>query len=276
MQKYSKIIGVIGGAGPDAAVDFQRQLFKQMKLQLNAALDQEHYRVIVDNYTDMPDRAIGYLGKGMSPLPHMIATAKNLENLGCSVIAYPCNTAHVYLADISDAVNIPMLDMTKITVDSISEKYNDGAKVGLLCTDLTKNTKLYDNSGFATIYPDAEHQALVMQAIFAAKAGYTDTGISSALVRGKVKQYLLKSKNYDEHSFDFSLSSSEILINASKNLITKGANIIIMGCTEIPLCISENDLMNSLKVDVVNPTVELAKATLNKVITNEMKLAISS
>ena len=106
--KKKPVIGVIGGAGPDAAIDFQAQLYKEMKKQLIAVSDQDHYRVIVDNYTSMPDRSLALLKQGPSPLPDMIKSATGLEKLGCNFITYPCNTAHAYLPQIANAIKIPI------------------------------------------------------------------------------------------------------------------------------------------------------------------------
>jgi hypothetical protein len=54
--KPKPVIAVIGGAGPDAAIDLQVKLSRAMKKKLNISFDQEHYRVIIDNNTDIPNR----------------------------------------------------------------------------------------------------------------------------------------------------------------------------------------------------------------------------
>ena len=51
--KIRPIIALTGGAGPDAAIDLQMKLSCAMKEKLNISFDQEHYRVIIDNNTQI-------------------------------------------------------------------------------------------------------------------------------------------------------------------------------------------------------------------------------
>ena len=76
-----------------------------MKKYLSAVTDQDHIRVITDNFTSMPDRSFALEANGRSPLGHMITSAKCLERLGCDILLYPCNTAHAYLNDIQASIN---------------------------------------------------------------------------------------------------------------------------------------------------------------------------
>ena len=86
-----KVIGILGGMGPEATVD----LFRRIIRATPAEKDQDHIRVIVDSNPKIPDRTAAIMGVGPSPLLEMTKTAKNLEKAGADSIIIPCNTAIV-------------------------------------------------------------------------------------------------------------------------------------------------------------------------------------
>lgn len=87
-----KVIGILGGMGPEATAELFLRIIKATPAQR----DQDHLRVIVDNNPKIPDRTAAILGEGQSPLPEMVRTARNLERAGVDFIVMPCNTAHYY------------------------------------------------------------------------------------------------------------------------------------------------------------------------------------
>lgn len=255
------VIGVIGGAGPDATIDFQVELSQQMKQQCQAINDQAHFRVIVDNYTTMPDRIQALHGTGPSPLSHMQTVARNLAQLGATIITYPCNTAHAYIADIQAAVSIPVLDIISLSANAITNYPTAPQHIGILSTDMTRKLQLHQIPNRTLIYPDAQYQAQMMQAIFAAKAGYTKQPITDHIVQQPLKQYL-QSVGIPPTALDFSQSATAIIEQSISHLIQRGAEAIVLGCTEIPLCVEAPTLERFFGVPIINPTAELAKATV--------------
>lgn len=253
------IIGVIGGAGPDATIDFQAELSKQMKLKLNAICDQDHYRVIVDNYTTMPDRSLSLRGNAASPIQNMQEAALTLEKLGCNLLAYPCNTAHAFLPAIEQVLNIPIIDMLAATVAHIKLQPRTN-KIGILCTNMTRNLNLYKDLEECTeiCYPQEIYQAKVMQAIFAAKAGYTQSPVTRPDNQAKIMQYLEQESNLPYSINDLRLSPKDLFEDAIENLLHQGATAILLGCTEIPLCLKES---------YINPTKILAEAVIGSAYT---------
>ena len=68
-------IGIIGGMGPMATAD----LFRKIVLHTQAACDQEHIHILIDNNTAIPDRTAALLAGGPDPLPQMVKSARWLE-----------------------------------------------------------------------------------------------------------------------------------------------------------------------------------------------------
>ena len=70
-----KIVGVIGGMGPEATVDFMRRVIRSTP----ANDDSDHIRMIVDNNPKIPSRIKALIeGTGESPGPTMAKMAVNL------------------------------------------------------------------------------------------------------------------------------------------------------------------------------------------------------
>ena len=62
----NKILGVLGGMGPLATVDFLQKLIEETP----ARRDQDHVPVVAYSVPQMPDRPPAIIGTGESPLPH--------------------------------------------------------------------------------------------------------------------------------------------------------------------------------------------------------------
>ncbi|CAN7734808.1 amino acid racemase [Paenibacillus sp. LjRoot153] len=220
-----KTVGIMGGMGPLATVDLMNKIIRLTPAQN----DQEHIHLIVDNYPQIPDRTSAIMGKGNDPLPYMKQSAKTLEKAGADLIVIACNTAHYYLQDIQDTIQVPIINMPNETARFIDEV---GLKcVALLATDGTVKTMLYQKSlrerGLDVLLPDEITQAKIMEGIYAVKAG--------DIAKGK-----------------------SLLIHASQIMIEKGAEAVIAGCTEIPIVLSDAE-----EISVIDPTHILAKQVVD-------------
>jgi aspartate racemase len=164
----TKTIGVLGGMGPMASVEFYRRLVANTKAQT----DQDHLHILIDNDPSVPNRTDALLDDGPCPVPALQAMARRLESAGAELLAMPCNTAHAYIAQIRAAVTVPVLDMIEETAAAI-----DQSPIGLLATRGTIETELYQGAfagrSVEVIVPVAEDQTTVMDVIARIKAGET-------------------------------------------------------------------------------------------------------
>ena len=225
-----KIIGILGGMGPEATTDL---FYKIIKLT-PAEKDQEHLRIIIDNNPKILDRTASILGKGGDPLPALRETAQNLEKAGADFIIIPCNTAHYFLLSIQGSVKIPILNMIEETAKETRKKISLIQKVGLLASAGVYETKIYHQHfkkfNIEVISPEEKDKEKVMKVIYAVKAG------------------------------DLSEKVKKNIILIAQKLIDKGVEAIIAGCTEIPLILKEGDV----SVPIIDPTQALAKAAVRK------------
>ncbi len=207
------IIGIIGGMGPEATAKFYFDLIKHTKV----SKDQDHYHVIIDSNSKIPDRTKGVFKQGPSPQDELIKSAKRLEKASVAVGCIPCITAHYYHSFIQEAVDFPILHAIKEVDNYLNKHYQDIAKIGVLCTTGTRQMGLFDKHimNCQVIYPSDESQMnLVMEAIYG---------------EGGIKQV------------GASLKAKKMLVSAANEMIEAGAELIVAGCTEIPIAIDAND-----------------------------------
>lgn len=228
-------LGLIGGLGPAATVDLYDKIVKATP----AANDQEHFKVVIEQNPQIPDRTACLLDGGADPTLAMYNAAKRLQKDGCDAILIPCNTAHAFLPRLLRGLEVPFIDMQQTMLDEIQAKFGKDARVGLMATSGTVRSGIYSQKAQAMnmqmFTPDPEFQERVMAAIYGpkgAKAGYTD-GVC-----------------YDD------------LYAAAEHLVTKyDCNVLILGCTELPLIFQECDdfACGGKTIAIVDPTATLAR-----------------
>ena len=111
-------LGVLGGMGAMATVDFLRKLVEATP----AERDQEHIPLIVRFCPEVPDRAAALAGAGPSPQPALVAAAVELAAAGAQALAIPCNTAHYWYDALCAAVPIPILHIVDAALAELQRR----------------------------------------------------------------------------------------------------------------------------------------------------------
>ena len=180
-----RVVGIIGGMGPEATVDLMRRVIAKTPVQG----DEDHVHLIVESNPKIPSRIAHLIeGTGPDPTPDLIRIAANLQRAGADALAIPCNTAHAYADSIRRAVGIPLLDMVGLTVEEIAASGH--TRVGILASTAVHNTALYARAftahGITTSLPARQEE--VMALIKAVKRG--DTGIQVQAALGRIALHL--------------------------------------------------------------------------------------
>ncbi len=227
-QVRDKVIGILGGMGPEATVELFWKIIKATPVKR----EQEHLRIIIDNNPKIPERTMAVLGKGESPLDEMTRTALNLEKAGAEIIVMPCNTAHHYLDELRRNVQVPVIDMIWETANYISQQFAEMKKVGLLATTGTVRAGLYQGKldPREVLLPDEASQDKVMELIFNVKLGHPREPMQKKAAR------------------------------LAQPLIDRGAEAIIAGCTELSLVLVEQEI----SVPLIDPLQILAAAAVRE------------
>ena len=173
----AKVIGVLGGMGPEATADFFVKLIRRTPAKKDAG----HLRVIIDSNPQIPDRTEAVEGRGPSPVPQLIATAKNLVRAGADLIAIPCITAHAFLDDLRASVEVPVLDAMALIGKHIDGRLAAEDRLALLASTGTLKMRLFRRAmpDREFILPtDDEQERIVMDAIYG-PAGVKTVGVDA-------------------------------------------------------------------------------------------------
>ena len=223
-----KSIGILGGMGPLATAD----LFRKIVLLTDAARDNDHIRIYIDDNASIPDRTAAILSGGADPLPAMTDSLRKLEACGADCIIMPCNTAHYFLPRLQEQTRVPFISMLAETAKACALRF-PGKTACVLATRGTLASGLYERAleaeGVSCILPDEAQRDVLMYAIYDCVKG----GKPLETVRQPMEALLA-------------------------DLSARGADYFILGCTELPIVAQEL----ALPGDFIDPTSELAKAAI--------------
>ena len=228
------MIGVLGGMGTQAGLDFCSKLAKLNR----GKVDQDYPLFILYNKSDVPDRKSN-LKRYKHVLKSLVGGCKFLEKNKCKFISIPCNTAHYWVKDLQKKIRIPILNMPKLVFKAASKYCKKNSKIGLLATEATIKTKVYKyyfEKNFDLIIPSKRLQI-------------KSVNRSIKLVKmGKTKE-------------------AEKAIKSSVNfLLKKKCKKIILGCTELPIAIFAYKSFKKAKLSktFLDPNLILAEASMKK------------
>lgn len=162
-------VGILGGMGPMATVDFFRKVLEATPAQR----DQDHLNIQIDcNPQDVDEDLPG--------------RAARLEQIGAQIIAIPCNTAHIYYDDIQQAVRIPVLHMIREAAAWAAQQ--PGVKrLGVLAYPRTLASGMYEKAlreqGLLPVSPTVPEREPLGKLIAAVKAGSVPPEAKAAAVR---------------------------------------------------------------------------------------------
>lgn len=227
MNNTKKILGILGGMGPQATIDLQQKILNFTDVKL----DQEHMRIFVDNHPQVPDRTSAILNNGASPVSALMESIHKLESCGVECIAMPCVTAHYFLSQLEIPPHILFLNILEIAANVCLSRHS-GKTAGILSTPGTAKSgivaKELEKAGINYIKPLDDEQHILGQLIFDVKA------------KADMREIVRK----------FSIITDEML--------ARGAEYFVLACTEIPIIVQAH----SFPYDYVDLTTELAKAAV--------------
>ncbi|MEM7195969.1 MAG: amino acid racemase [Pseudomonadota bacterium] len=201
------IVGVIGGLGPAATLEFCRRILDHSE----ATSEQDHIHLIIDNNPKVPDRNAAICGSGLSPLPALVSSAQRLESAGADFLVMPCNSAHAFAPGIQRAVAIPLLNMIEQTVTELVSRHHNTDSIGILAADACLTAELYQTA-------------------------LGDQGIAFHRLSDRQQSRFMKTL-YTIKTYGVSSKERHAMQDFANHLHDQGAEIILAGCTEVPLAL---------------------------------------
>jgi len=228
------MIGILGGMGTQAGLDFCNKLAK-----LNAGkLDQQYPMFVLYNKSNTPKRPEN-LKKYYNVLKALVEGCKMLEKNKCKFIVMPCNTAHYWQEDIQKKIKIPLISMPKEVFKHTKKTCKKNSKIGILCTEATLKTKVYNK------YFDKDFNLISPEKLL--QKNSVNKSIKFVKM-GKIKE------------------AEKVIRPAVKYLIKNKCKKIILGCTELPIAIFAYKSFKKIKESKVfiDPNLLLAEVSLKK------------
>jgi len=221
MIKKEKFLGILGGMGTYAGLNFVKNLLKEWENTYKIEKEWDYPRFILDNNCKLPSRVRCIIYKERSPVNGMVQSIKNLKNSGVDVVIIPCNTAHYFLDEIRKKVDIEIVDMIELLFRYLKE--NKIKKINVLASE---------GVAIADIY------------------GKYDRGVEIKYAKNKTIP-----RSVIEDVKKNNITDSTIK-NFKKILEKKAYNVL--GCTEFSLLYSENkNIFNNYKIiDSEDITIE--------------------
>lgn len=211
-QKY--LPGILGGLGPLAHVQFEREILARSHHR-GARGDRDHPVWLLASAASTPGRTGALLEGGESPLPHLTAFARLLEQSGADALFVVCNTAHAWHAEVQRALRIPWVHLMEIVAEAVRAAHPAGSGVGLLATDGTLSAGLYHRAlearGLVAIAPPIGSP---IQARVRAAIGEPGTGIKAT-------------------GDQVSPAARDHLLAAARWCMEQGARVVVPACTEV-------------------------------------------
>ncbi len=245
------MIGILGGMGTQAGLDFCNKL----AILNRGKIDQEYPLFILYNKANIPGRpeSIGVHTGNISNksvnnksqkkyglvLRSLMNGCRLLKKSKCKFIVIPCNTAHYWYKDLKKKIKLPIINMPKEVFNHTLEKCKKGSAIGLLATEGTLKTGIYNN------FFDRKYNLIFPTSILQKKS------VNKAIKF--VKMGNVKGAN-------------SVIKPAINYLKKKKCKKIILGCTELPIAIFAFKSFKNIKKSklFLDPNLILAYAAMKK------------
>ncbi len=227
-----RTIGVLGGIGPQATMDFEARVHVVSQRLIPQRLNQG-YPPMVTVYLRQPPVLFEPDGRPREPLeiePSVLDTSRRLGQWA-DLIVSPCNTVHQFLDEVRDAAGCEMISIVDVTVAELRRR--EPERVGLLGLGIPQvYAERFERERIDVVTPPAGLRERLDDAILRLSEGVTE-----ARHRSTARE-------------------------AVDSVRAAGATVTVLGCTEIPLLLEAH----SRAADLVDPAALLAEAAVRRAI----------
>jgi len=200
-----KTIGVIGGIGPQATIDFELRLHAEAQRVLPQHLNTGYPPLLVYYFRE-PPIAVDQHGSPLAPLrlsPRLLDVAAAVGSMS-DFIVVTANTVHSFADELERAAGKPLLNMMSLAVEAVLER--GWRRCGVI------------GMGLPTVYTDRlAERAVACETLTAPVREHLDRAIV-AVMEGRADA-----------------SAANAAGEAVNELVRGGVDGVILGCTELPL-----------------------------------------
>lgn len=231
-----KTIGVIGGMGPQATIDFEKKIHKVSQKLIPQHINQGYPPMVVYYHRNDPRASIDYdvPTETLEVNKELLEVAKKLGSYA-DFLVIPSNTPHFFQKQIEEASGLPLLSIVEVTMNEVlSQK---PTSVGVLAIGDTLRHELYQKP-------------------------LEENGVRAVTIPDEIIKKLDKSvwrimegespKNVQAPAYE-----------AIEYLQERNVDLIILGCSEITLMIDDT-------TNLIDPVQLLAEKAVEYTIKSEL------
>ena len=254
---WKHVIGVIGGLGPYAHVEFETRLLGATERALNRPTTEQDYPSwVLSSIPRTPDRTRAILEGTQSPVDTLVQSADRLTGADFAVI--PCNAAHAFLDHLRPKIILPILDMVLLTAEKAVARVGSQGCIGILAVSGTIRSGIYLDR-IAKVAPKAR----VVTPLELPDGEALQERCIMEPIYGKLYDGRRAGKGIKSGAFHDPLKRDALaapMREAVEALGKAGANIVLTACTEIPLVLGCEDVED---VPLLDPMVVLAERAID-------------
>jgi len=221
-----KTIGIVGGLGPEATVDYYKEIINCFK----TGGGEMNYPEIIIYSVNMADFLAPMKRKAWDDAAgYLLDKIRALKNAGADFAAISANTPHLLFEKIKADSPLPLISIVEATREEASKR---GLKnPGLIGTGFTMNASFYPDTfskyGMNVVMPGDEDKKLINHRLF--------TEIELGIFKDETRQ--------------------ELIDITRKMVEEKHIDSMILGCTEFPLILPDAEyagipMLNTTRIHV--------------------------
>jgi len=216
MKKKIKIIGLLGGIGPEATGEFYLFLIKKFQEKNLIRSNKDYPRIIINSipapeliYENISEKSLGPYIKGL----------KDLEKIGADFIVMICNTIYLFYEKLQKEIKIPIIDLRREVENYLLR--NKIKSIVVLGSPNVIKGRLYNFERINCISLKDKEIDLLSNAVFNFNKGFD-----------KIKQKV-------------------VVKRIAKKYLNRGIELIILGCTEVALMLKDEDMPKINPMDIL-------------------------
>lgn len=227
-----KSVGIIGGLGPETTSEFYLKVIFGCQKQNTEQRPSIVIASVPLLFEIERDLIATNTGKERY-LPFLVNEAKRLEKSGVDFIVMPCNSLHVFIDQIRDAVSIPVLSIVEETIQYLKDK--SIGNVGLISTSATVANNVYEGqlvkNNLDFVVPNELQKAQM----------------------DKIIQRLIEGQHLN--------TDRDLILKVVDDLVNAGVDGVALACTDLQLLLPKSD-----KVHIFDTMDVLAQATVKTIL----------
>lgn len=227
-----KTIGIIGGLGPEATIDYYKEMIQQVNLTDKTL---NYPEIVIFSVTMRKFIEKLKSGDKASAAGYITECVLKLEAAGVDFAAISANTPHLFFDEIQEKVNVPLISI--VEVSRIKAKQMGLKRCGLFGTKFTMDASFFSDvfakDNIEVMSPDEDDVERINELLF--------TELELGIFKESTKKELLQivQKMIDKRQIDS----------------------LILGCTEFPIMFTQEEYLG---IPFLNTTRIHVEAILEK------------